>query len=298
MTDIGGDRHVVRAREIGAGQQRLAEGDCGVDIEIGRLERGIEARRAAGGGKDISEAAGDGLAVEFGLQAFDRDLVAAERDVAAQAQGPQFSLPRGRTALSHAVNAFASLVLISAGPANAMRLSSTAKWPLTRTLREAGRAEFETVQVPPAGVGADIAAQILHGIAAERGLVDADADLDRDLGRKAPPANSASLRMAAAGGRRAPSPSASARSRSIWRPDSTPSKRGELAGLEIGNAGQVDALILRAVLEFEIRHQRRRRRHFDLSVHAPGLAQRGATAQAMPTGRVMLRVPSKLAGLR
>ena len=51
-------------------------------------------------------------------------------------------------------------------------------------------------------------------------------------GRKAPPASSAILRMAAAGGGRPPSPPASARSRSICRPDSTPSKRGCLPNLK------------------------------------------------------------------
>ncbi len=81
--DIGGDRHVVRPLDLGAGDQRVAEAERGVDIEFGRIECGVELRRPIAGRKRISQAAGDGLAVERGLQTFDGDLVVAERDVAA-----------------------------------------------------------------------------------------------------------------------------------------------------------------------------------------------------------------------
>ena len=43
--DIGGDRHVVRPLDAGAGQQRLAEAERGIDIEFGRVERGVELGR-------------------------------------------------------------------------------------------------------------------------------------------------------------------------------------------------------------------------------------------------------------
>ena len=76
--DIGGDRHVVRPLDLGAGEQRLAEAERGVDIEFGRVELGVELGRALAGGEYISEAAGDRLAVELRLQALDRDFVAAE----------------------------------------------------------------------------------------------------------------------------------------------------------------------------------------------------------------------------
>ena len=41
----------------------MAEGKCGVDIELGRIERGIELGCLLAGRKHISEAAGDGFAV-------------------------------------------------------------------------------------------------------------------------------------------------------------------------------------------------------------------------------------------
>ena len=47
--DIGGDRHVVRPLDLGAGEQRVAEAERGVDIEFGRVERGIELRRPVAG---------------------------------------------------------------------------------------------------------------------------------------------------------------------------------------------------------------------------------------------------------
>ena len=100
VADIGGDRHVVRPRDVGAGQQRLAECERGVDIEVGRLERGVEPRRARAGGEDISEVAGDRLAVELGVEAIDGDLVAGKRQFAAQAQRPQLALPGGRAAFA------------------------------------------------------------------------------------------------------------------------------------------------------------------------------------------------------
>ncbi len=71
--DIGGDGHVVRPLDLGAGEQRVAEAERGVDIEFGRVERGIELGRLLAGREDVSETAGDGLAVERGLQALDRD---------------------------------------------------------------------------------------------------------------------------------------------------------------------------------------------------------------------------------
>ena len=40
--DIGGDRHVVRPLDLGAGEQRVAEAERGVDIEFGRVECGVE----------------------------------------------------------------------------------------------------------------------------------------------------------------------------------------------------------------------------------------------------------------
>ena len=111
-------------------------------------------------------------------------------------------------------------------------------------------------------------------------------------GRKAPPANCAILRMAAAGGGRVPSAAASARSRSIWRPDSTPSKRGLLAELEIGDAGELDPLVLGPVLEFELLHQRRGCAGLDLAAQPPGLAHGlarcAAPCAAISTGRVRL----------
>ena len=50
--------------------------------------------RTAAGREHISHAAGDGFAVEFSLEAFDRDFFAAERHFAAQTQGAEIGALR------------------------------------------------------------------------------------------------------------------------------------------------------------------------------------------------------------
>ena len=44
-----------------------------------------------------------------------------------------------------------------------------------------------------------------------------------------------------------------------------------LAEPEIGGAGELEALLLRAVLKFDLLHQRRRRGRLDLAAETPGL---------------------------
>ena len=279
MADIGGDRHIVRACDIGAGEQRVAEAKRGVDIELGRLERGIEPRRVAAGGEDIGEVAGNRFAVEFGGQALDRDLVAAKRELAAQAHWPQVALPRGRMALQPRGQCFRIVGLDLGRTGEGDALVVDREMAAQAHLREAGRAKFEAVEIPSLGVGADVAAQILHRVAAERGLVDADADLDRDFGAEG--AGGQLRELANGGGRRQPAavgPGQRAIEIDLAARQHAVEAR-MLAELEIRHAGQLEALVRRAVLEFELLHQRRRRRRLDLAAQAPGLAQRAGAAR-------------------
>ena len=57
-SDIGGDRHVVRPLDIGAGEQGLAKVERGVDIEFGGIEFGIKLGRPGARGENINETAG------------------------------------------------------------------------------------------------------------------------------------------------------------------------------------------------------------------------------------------------
>ena len=160
-------------------------------------------------------------------------------------------------------------------------------------LREAGRAKFEAVEIPAVGVGADVAAQILRRVLPPSvtwsmpmpiwigiGGTEGAAGQLREFADAPPPA--------AAGRRRSP---ASARSRSICRPDSTPSKRGCLPNLKSATPVSLKPLLLRAVLEFDLLHQRRRRVGLDLAARRAraGVNARRRCASAMPTGRVRLK---------
>ena len=151
-------------------------------------------------------------------------------------------------------------------------------------LREAGRTKLEAIQIPSGGVGADIAAHIGDAIAAERDLVDADADLDRNGG---PEGAAGQLRDFADGrGRRRPR-AVVACERAV-EIDLTARQHAvearALAEFEFGDAGELEPLLFRAVLEFELLHQRRGRAGPDLAADAPGLAQRLGLLRAAARG--------------
>ena len=149
---------------------------------------------------------------------------------------------------------------------------STARWPAQLHLREAGRAELEAVEIPAVGVGADVAAQVGDAVAAERDLVDADADLDRN--RRAEGAAGQLRDAADGGGRRRPrAVGGGQRAVEIDLPAGQHAIEARvLAEFEVGDAGELEPLLVRAVLELELLHQRRRRADLDLAAQPPGLA--------------------------
>src|ERR1039458_263456 len=100
------------------------------------------------------------------------------------------------------------------------------------------------------------------------------------VGRKAPPASSAILRMAAAGGGRAGGGGgggpaavvAGERAIEIDLPARQHAVEARvLAEFKIGNASELEPLLFRPVLEFELLHQRRCRGGLDLAAHVPRL---------------------------
>ncbi len=271
-SDIGGDRHVVRPLDMGAGEQRVGEAERGVDIELGRVERGIELGWAAAGREHISEAAGDGLAVECDLQAFDGDLVAAERHITAQRQGPHVAL-RHVTAPFQPGRQQLRITGFNLGrPSEANAVAADREMAAQLHLGKAGRAKLEAIQIPALGVGADVAAQIRDAIAAERDLIDADADLDRNGWAE----GAAGQFRDSADGRGRRRPAAVVAGECAIEIDLPARKHAVearvLAEFEIGNAGELEPLLFRPVLEFELLHQRRCRGGLDLAAHAPGLA--------------------------
>ena len=128
--------------------QRVAEAERGVDIEFGRVERGVELGRPIAGRERISEAAGDGLAVEGGLQALDGDFVAAERDVAAQRQRPHVALRHVGAPFQPGRQHLRIAGFDLGRPGEADAVAADREMAAQLHLREAGRAKLETVQIP------------------------------------------------------------------------------------------------------------------------------------------------------
>ena len=221
--------------------------------------------------------------------------VAAERDVAAQAQRPQVRLAYASLRpSSQAASSFRIAGFDLGRPGKAHAVAADREMAAQLHLRKAGRAELEAIEIPAVGVGADVAAQIDDAVAAERDLIDADADLDRNGGAEGAAGQlPRSCAMAAAGGGAA-AVAAGERAVEIDLPARQHAVEARaLAEFEIGDAGELEPLLFRAVLEFELLHQRRGRARLDLAAQrARAGSARSSLRAAMPTGRVRLNVPS------
>ena len=195
-----------------------------------------------------------------GVEPLDRDPVAGERDVAAQAQAAAGRLAPTLAASFQPGGQHLRIAGLDLGrPGEADAVAADRKMAAQSNLREAGRAKFEAVQIPSVGIGADIAAQIRNRAAAERDLIDADADLDRNGGAEGAAgefrdlADSGRRRRAAAvaAGKRAVEIDLAARQHAV--------EARLFAEFEFGDAGELEPLLLRAVLKFDLLHQRRGR---------------------------------------
>ena len=271
-SDLGGDGHVLRALERRAGEQRAAEAERHVEIELGRVERGVELGRMPAGGENVSKAPGDGAAREFGAQPLERDLFAAERELAAHVQRARIAGPARLAALQPGGQRLGigrvDLGRTGEGDAGIAEREVAAQ----PRLREAGRAEFEGLEIPAMGVGADVAAQVLHHPAGERELIDADADLQRDDRTEGAARQLGELAQRCAG-RGARCGIAAERAVEIDLPAGQHAfEARRLAELQIGDAGQFDAMLLRAVEEIDVLDQHGGRARLDLA----GAAARAA----------------------
>ena len=206
------------------------------------------------------------------MQAFDGDLVAAECHVAAQRQGPHVALHHVTAPFQPGRQQLRIAGFDLGRPGEADAVAADREMAAQLHLSKAGRTKLEAIQIPALGVGADIATQIRDAIAAERDLVDADADLDRNGGTEGA---SGQFRDSADGrGRRRPAAVfAGERAIKIDLPARQHAVEARaLAEFEIGDAGELESLLFRPVLEFELLHQRRCRGGLDLASHTPGLA--------------------------
>ena len=145
-----------------------------------RIERGIELGCPAAGRERISKAAGDGFAVERSFKPVGSEPVAGEREIAAQTQWPQVALRHIGAPFQPGHQHFRISGIDLSRPGEADGVFADGKMPAQPHLRIARRTKLEAVQIPSACAGADVAAQVRNGVAAERDLVDADADLDRN----------------------------------------------------------------------------------------------------------------------
>ena len=120
-----------------------------------------------------------------------------------------------------------------------------------------GRAKLELVEIPSVAAAADIAAQVLDIAAAERDLIDADANLKRErrvIGSGGQFRQFANDR----GGRLARAVRVRHRTVDIDLPSGEHAVEPRMrAECQIGNATEPEAAILRAIEEIDILHERR-----------------------------------------
>ncbi len=225
------------------------------------------------------------LAREFGAQPLERDLFAAERELAAHAAaGADRRAQLGSRPCSQAASALGSDESISAGPVKVTPASPSARWPLSRACVKPGARNSKRLEIPAMGVGADVAAQVLHHPAGERELIDADADLHRNDRTEGAARQLGELAQRCAG-RGARCGIAAERAVEIDLPAGQHAfEARRLAEFQIGDAGQFDAMLLRAVEEIDVLDQHGGRARLDLAAQPPGLPYRFAAGRAQ-TGR-------------
>src|SRR5262249_62368518 len=80
------ERALARPVERGIAEHRLGNGLNAVEIDFRRGERGIESRRPVITRPGVSQAPGDGHAIDVGLELLDRDGLGAHRYTAGEAQ--------------------------------------------------------------------------------------------------------------------------------------------------------------------------------------------------------------------
>ena len=195
---------------------------------------------------------------------------------------------------SQAASTLGSPASISAGPVKLTPSPATARWPLNFTCvkpgaRNSKRSRFHplaSVLMSPRTFVTLLPPRLTWSMPMPIWIGTA--------GRKAPPASSAILRMAAAGGGRTPSLPASTRSRSIWRPDSTPSKRGFLPNLKSATPVSLSACSSEPYWNSNCSIKADTALTLTLPLTCQGWVTCAALRGAMPTGRVRLKLPSNL----
>ena len=150
-----------------AGQRGFAKADHPVEIEFGRAKLALDARRPVAGRPGIGQAALDHAAIDLGAQPLDRDAVRPQGHVALGV--PRLELRRRDRAAGEPGHQILRIVGIDAGAAGkAQPLAQRIEPAVDLDLAESWRAKFQPLDRPGGAVGAQIAADILHGRAAKR----------------------------------------------------------------------------------------------------------------------------------
>ena len=254
-----------------------------VDVDLGRGQRGIDARRTALARPAIAEAARDGHAVEFRLERIDGDLFAAQRQAAAHPQRTRDHGLRIRT-IGQPGEQGAWVVGVDLGlPLEADALGRHSQAAVQPDLRDAGRAKIECLDVPGLAVRLEVGSDALeHGLG-ERQRLDVDGKPHRE--RQVHRAGEL-FRKGLDGDQR------TAARRLGQRQDAVEVdlRRGQLAvelrrraERELGVAAQLGRAIVRAVLEFDLLEHGRAAVALDPAGQAPRLddqcrCARGRTA--------------------
>ena len=183
--DLERERAFARPIERRVAEHGLGESMDAVEIDVGRGERGVEPRRPVVARPDIGESSVDRHAVELELEPLDRDGVAAQPHVAAEAERTGGDGLRIR-ALGQPGHERARIAGLDPGrslephPAGGGR----PEVPAEAQLGQAGRAQLQRLDVQAVGPRGNIGADARKRRAAERHGFDPDAQRRRDRQRQ------------------------------------------------------------------------------------------------------------------
>ncbi len=172
LSDRERERHVARPFKLDAGEHAGGDRDRGFEIDLVRAKRGVEPRRAVRTRRRIGDAPFDLLVVDVRLQPIHGDRLIADDELAAGAERRHRAAQPVPVALDKGPQRARIMRLDAGGAGEFEPVSARFEPPAQAHLGQAGRAEFERLDIPLIAVHADRALHALHGCAADRERVD------------------------------------------------------------------------------------------------------------------------------
>ena len=291
--DAGHERACDLERERAFARQvegRVAEHGLGnrmdtVEIDFRRGERDIEPRRPIVARPGIGQPSGDGHAIELELEPLERDRVAAEGNVAAEAQRTD-----GRGLLIAASgqpsDERARIVGLQAARSHELHARRRgAQAAADAHLGHAGRAQFQALDVHAIGIDRQVATHARQRCAAEHDALGVDT---QRRGDRQPRRRDHRFGQRLDGGERA----LAHRLRQRQQPIEVDLRRRQRAAHlrlrpegQIGAAAEFDRPVVRTVLEFDLLQRCACAVSLDAAVHAPRFDDERLRARRCTTDR-------------